>query len=76
MKHTLFGAVWCANCNSVKPIIDNSGIDYTYVDIDNPENVGVVQSNNIRSLPTLVTESGDRYVGLLKIKEYVNSQGN
>lgn len=76
MKAKLFGAVWCANCKSTKPILDNAGIQYDYVDVDTPENVGIVQSNTIRSLPTLITESGDRFVGLTKIKEYVDSQSN
>lgn len=68
MSNKIFGAVWCGNCNSTKAYLDAQGIPYEYIDIDQKHDLAV--ENNIRSLPTLVTESGDRAVGLVKIKEY------
>lgn len=74
MTAKLFGAEWCANCKHAKPVLDQNAVAYEYVDID--QKMDEAQANNIRSLPTLITESGDRYVGLQKIKEYVASQSN
>ena len=68
MTHKIFGAVWCGNCTSTKAYLDAQGIPHKYIDIDEYREIAV--ANNIRSLPTLITESGDRVVGLVKIKEY------
>lgn len=34
------------------------------------------QENTIRSLPTMITATGERLIGSTKIKEYVTSQSN
>lgn len=72
MTYKIFGAPWCANCNTTKTQLDALGIQYEYINIDEQHELAV--SNNIRSLPTLISESGERAIGLLKILELVKSQ--
>ena len=72
MTYTIFGAPWCANCNTTKDQLKAMGVKFDYIDIDEKRELAV--ENNIRSLPTLITESGERAVGLLKILELVKSQ--
>lgn len=74
MTTKVFGATWCANCTTAKKFLDSKGFAFEYVDID--QNMEDAQANQIRSLPTMVTENGDRLVGSQKIIDYVNSQGN
>lgn len=84
----LYSASWCANCVTAKKFIESKGIpvvDKTselalvgdhilYIDVDQfPEDA---QAETIRSLPTFITETGERLVGSAKIIEYVNSQSN
>ncbi len=71
MKYTIFGAVWCGNCNATKQQLDAIGVEYNYVDIDQQHQLAV--EHNIRSLPTLISEDGQRAVGLLKIMELVKN---
>jgi glutaredoxin len=74
MTHKIFGAEWCGNCKTAKQFLDAQGVAYEYIDIDQfPD---VAQENTIRSLPTMITEAGDRVIGSAKIKEYVTSQSN
>jgi glutaredoxin len=74
MTHKIFGAEWCGNCKTAKQFLDAQGVAYEYIDIDQfPD---VAQANTIRSLPTMITEAGDRVIGSAKIKEFVTSQSN
>jgi len=70
----IFGAAWCGNCSTAKKALDTIGFVYEYVDIDT--DMDQAQANNIRSLPTMITEAGDRLIGSAKIIEFVNSQSN
>jgi glutaredoxin len=91
MTTKIFGATWCANCKTAKQFLEANGYIVSeqretsapyeanpkyvrYVNID--EFPDEAQANNIRSLPTLITEAGDRVIGSAKIKEYVTSQSN
>lgn len=71
MKYKIFGAPWCGNCNQTKTQLDALGVDYEYINIDEQHELAV--ENNIRSLPTLISESGQRAIGLLKIMELVKT---
>lgn len=74
MTHKIFGAEWCGNCKTAKQFLDAQGVDHEYIDIDKfPD---VAQAHTIRSLPTMITEAGDRVIGSAKIKEYVTAQSN
>lgn len=72
MTYKIFGAPWCANCNTTKDQLTALGVAFDYINIDEQHELAV--ENSIRSLPTLISESGERAVGLLKILELVKSQ--
>lgn len=69
MTHKIFGAEWCGNCKTAKQFLDAQGVAYEYIDID--QFPAIAQENTIRSLPTMITEAGDRVIGSAKIKEFV-----
>lgn len=51
----VIGAEWCSACKSLKQVLENNNIGYTYIDADkNPE---VIKEFNIRSLPTTIIKS-------------------
>lgn len=59
MKAVLFSAPWCSNCPAAKAKLDQLGVEYVVVDIDdNPE---AAMEANIRGIPTIVFESGHRF---------------
>ncbi|MNC05408.1 Thioredoxin [compost metagenome] len=74
MSNKLFGAPWCGNCNTTKDKFDVMGVQYEYINIDEHHDTAV--EHNIRSIPTLITEAGERAVGLVKILELVKSNDN
>lgn len=71
LKYKIFGAPWCGNCNATKTQLDVLGIQYEYINID--EQPELAKEHIIRSLPTLISESGQRAIGLLKILELVKT---
>lgn len=38
MTFKLFGASWCNPCKMAKQIMEQKGLDYTFFDVDIPEN--------------------------------------
>lgn len=88
MNAKMFGAPWCANCGSTKKFLESKGIpvvemtgadqviDHGVLYINTDQFMEHAQRDTIRSLPTMITESGERLVGSQKIIEYVNSQSN
>jgi glutaredoxin len=59
LKIELYGASWCQGCKQQKAIFDNMNLAYEYIDIDTPEGSAKAASNRVRSLPTIVVDSGD-----------------
>lgn len=71
--YKLFTAEWCGNCKTVKTALAAMDIQVELVDID--QDMIQAQANNIRSLPTMITESGERVLGSAKIIEFLNKIG-
>ena len=63
-----FTATWCGPCQQFKPImteIANEGHSVQFIDIDSQEDLA--RQHNVRSVPTVIIESGgsevDRLIG-------------
>jgi glutaredoxin len=54
MKVTLYGAPFCQNCQSVKRILANKGIEFKYLDVADDEKAAIaLVSLGFMSLPVL-----------------------
>lgn len=53
----LFSSTWCKQCPNLKQILDNMGVEYTMIDID--QQAEYARLNRVRSLPTLKITSDD-----------------
>lgn len=74
MEVLLFGADWCGNCTPQKEMLDDSGIDYEYVDVDeSEESQERANTYNVRSLPTTIVLDGnevaDSFIGMTQPDE-------
>ncbi|UOL48658.1 hypothetical protein [Pseudomonas phage Astolliot] len=74
MSNLLFSAPWCGNCKGVKTKVDEIGFEHQYINIDLEDNTALVAEHVIRSLPTLITEAGDRLVGAAKILDFLKDK--
>lgn len=65
----IFGAAWCGPCQQLKTQLKNAGfedgVDFRFVDVD--QNADEAQEAGVRSVPLLVTEAGDRVLGVPNI---------
>ncbi len=60
-KITMYGTTWCFESRRAKRLLDENGIDYTFIDIDDDMDGRryVEQVNNgFRSVPTIVFPDG------------------
>lgn len=57
------GAEWCGPCKVIKPQLKQSGLDITFVDVDQQPDIAAKYS--IRSIPTILVLEGDKMVGKL-----------
>lgn len=54
---TLYGARWCPDCIRSKKLLDELGVEYHYIDLqDTPDAAQVVEkiNNGFQSIPTIV----------------------
>jgi len=67
VKKYRFTAAWCQPCKALAKRLESFNItDLEVIDIDTPEAKELVAKYNIRSVPTIVIDSGDEvssYVG-------------
>ena len=64
MKKLMYlGAEWCGPCKVIKPQLKQSGLDITFVDVDQQPDIAAKYS--IRSIPTILVLEGDKMVGKL-----------
>lgn len=64
MKTLMYlGAEWCGPCKMIKPQLKQSGLDITYVDVDQQPDIAAKYS--IRSIPTILALEGDKMVAKL-----------
>ncbi len=73
IKVMVYSAQWCAPCKKNKQVLDDNGIDYEYIDIE--ENNDLCIEYGIRSVPTtIIFESSAkerRIIGVLS-QEVIN----
>ena len=55
-----FSAAWCRPCKSLTQQLAAKGISLEEYDIDNPANKALMEKYNIRSVPTVVVDDGER----------------
>jgi glutaredoxin len=58
---TFYGAQWCADCRVSKRYLDEHGIEYEYIDLEQvPEAATEVErlNNGLQSIPTIVFPDG------------------
>lgn len=55
-----FSATWCQPCKSLTQHLATKGISLEEYDIDNPANKALMEKYNIRSVPTVVVDDGER----------------
>lgn len=71
MPIKLYSAQWCSQCNSVKDMLMQKGIEYEVVDVDEtPEEMDALVAKGIRGLPVIGAD-GDLYVGMRGALEFV-----
>jgi len=61
-KIVFYGATWCADCRRSKQYLDDQGITYEYINIDeDPKSAEKVVAINkgFQSIPTIVFPDGD-----------------
>lgn len=62
---TIYGAMWCSDCRRAKRFLDERGVPYTWIDVDQDDAAAaeVTRLNNgMRSIPTLVFADGSTMV--------------
>lgn len=58
---TFYGTPWCPDCRFSKQILDEQGIEYTYIDIEDDDEAAekVMEINSgMQSVPTIVFDDG------------------
>ena len=60
-------AVWCGPCKALKATLKEKNIEVEFVDAD--EDRDYVLENNVKSVPTLVTDDGELISGVDEIVE-------
>lgn len=64
MKKLMYlGAEWCGPCKVIKPQLKQSGLDITFIDVDQQPDIAAKYS--IRSIPTILALEGDKMVSKL-----------
>lgn len=64
-KITMYGALWCIDCRRSKKLMDELGIDYEYINLDEqPEAAEIVEQLNdgLQSIPTIIFPDGRKLV--------------
>ena len=62
---TIYGAMWCSDCRRAKRFLDERGVPYTWIDVDQDDAAAaeVIRINRgMRSIPTLVFADGSTLV--------------
>ena len=65
----LFTADWCANCQPIKKLIEERGYDVDIINVDKYPDV--VRDCGVRSVPTLVLDTGVSVVGSIEIRRVI-----
>lgn len=61
MKVIRFSAQWCQPCKQLAKILEAEGLDVPYLDIDEETTKPLIAKYGVRSVPTIVIDSGDQF---------------
>lgn len=68
MKVTLYGAPFCQNCQTVKRVLENKGIEVTYLDVaDDEQAADALSAMGFMALPVLDVD-GSKSTGLKAVE--------
>jgi len=61
---TMFGADWCRDCRRSKALLDELGVDYTYVDVEADLSAAAraEEISGRKSIPVVVLPNGKHFV--------------
>ena len=61
---TMYGAAWCGDCRRSKAVLDASGLDYDYVDVEASKEAAdaAVAVSGRTSIPVIVLPDGSHLV--------------
>jgi len=65
----LFSAAWCSNCQPIKAMVKELGYPVDVIDVD--EQPEFVRASGVRSIPSLLTGTGDIVTGTNNIKKVI-----
>lgn len=59
-----FEADWCGPCQQIKPIVNEvlanaPDVELKTINVDDPDNLGLVSTHGVRAIPTLVLLEGE-----------------
>lgn len=63
-KITMFGAAWCGDCRRAKAVLDTSGVEYDYIDVDAIEDAAprAEAISGRKNIPVIVFPDGTHQV--------------
>jgi thiol-disulfide isomerase/thioredoxin len=70
MGNKIVTAEWCGPCKLLKKEIAEYKVEVEYIDAD--ENIEFCNNNNIKSIPTLITENGNIVTSYSEILKKLN----
>ena len=55
MKAEIFGATWCTYCTQAKKLCEANGIEYTYLDVEDGDNLQLLEGKigKIKTVPQI-----------------------
>ncbi len=61
---TMYGAAWCADCRRSKKLLDGSGIEYTYIDVEHDEaaTARAIEIAGRKNIPVITFPDGSHLV--------------
>lgn len=69
MEYVVYGKVGCSFCDKAKALLDQKGIDFTYVDIgEDSAALEMIKSRGCRTVPQIVV-NGDWIGGFTELYE-------
>jgi len=74
VQYVVIGASWCKWCARAKELLDARGLEYTYMDVDWPDNSAINRLLATIDRPTLpqVYHNGDRVGGYTDLVAYLS----
>lgn len=61
---TVFGAPWCKDCESLKKMLEEQAVNFTYVNIDSAAGKELTKEIHLRSIPAGYENGGNVFNGM------------